>query len=151
MVTQAETLDPRRIVRGHEAELYLEDGTFLLHVSRWQCRPNYVTTRHQPPGTLLRSTVPTGIEFTLSLTETVIRKGDIYILKPMVEAAKAGQLFELNFSGRVGPEDNYERVTLRHCVPQGNQDWLNVNVGDILSRALEFGVNDFPDFSRYME
>lgn len=142
-------LDWRRIRTGKDAELYI-GGAFLLHVARWQLQPNFRNEDYQPPGDFVITAVPTGVSFTLTLTETVVDAGDGYLLRDMAEATRNGKPFVIDFRGRVGDDSHNQHVTIRDCVPDGNNDWQSVEVGRILNRALTFRCNDVPDWGSFM-
>ena len=143
-------LDTRKILPGKQGKLFTGDGTFLAQVNTFQAQINITNTDYQPAGSALVQAIMMSYTVTLTFTETVVKDADVF--KKVMDAIKAGQQPELDFQGVItGHNGSEERQIFRRCVPDGAIDLQNVSIGDIISRAWSFRVNEAPDMQSYLD
>lgn len=144
-----ELIDARKIRTGKDGELYDGDGNFLAQINTWQAQINVSNSDYTPAGTSHQVAVFTGTSATLTFTETVVK--DAYLLKKVIDELKAGKQASLNFQGKLnGSDGTATRVVMRSCVPDGTIDLLNVQPGDVISRAWSWRVNELPDIPEFI-
>lgn len=136
-----QTLDFRKILHGDKGELYSGDGEFLANVNRFQAQINITNTDYQPAGSQLVVAVMANYNVTLVFTETVVRSD---MLKKLLDELKAGRQPVFHFQGVIRGTDGDERQIFRNCVPDGNIDLMNIQVGEIIERAWSWRVNSPP-------
>lgn len=123
-------LDARHVITGKDAELYLEDGRFLLHIATWSARMNVVNADNQPAASALIQGVPTGVSFTLALTETVVRACDPLLFKEVMRSILITT--ELRADHFAIPRDAEDRVN-----GQVNWEWPSLNfIGMVGGREM---------------
>lgn len=141
-------LDVRNLMTGKDGRMYVNvDGVdiFLAEVDTFNVQMNVANTDYQPVGSILSYAVPTGVTFTLSFTEAVIR--DDVIMAPLLKAIKAGKIPTYDFSGATERSDGGEqRLTFNNCTPDGAFDLMNLQPGDIIKRQQSFRINSIPEY-----
>lgn len=141
-------LDVRNLMTGKDGKMFitLDDTTyFLAEVDTFQVQMNTTNTDYQPVGSILVYAVPTGVSFTISMTEAVVR--DDVTMEPIVEAVRNGKVPSFDFQGVLERPDGEEsRQTFRNCIPDGAMDLMNLTPGEIIKRALAFRINSVPEF-----
>ncbi|MFA9457431.1 endoglucanase [Halalkalibacter sp. AB-rgal2] len=89
--------DPRRILRGHDGELFDGDGNRLAEINTWQAQLNFTNTDYQPAGSEMVWAIPTSFTVTLTFTETVI--SDASLLQKLLVGIRNRQRPTFNFQG----------------------------------------------------
>lgn len=148
-------INPNHILRGFDGELYTDDGVFFAEVPRFQVQINFQNTDYPPAGDPLVLAVFTGYTVTLTLEATVIRddpwfEGDT----DMLAQAKEGNSVEYTLVGRLNgrtEEQGIGKYTFRSCVPDGAQDLINIQPGQIVNRALQFRCNQPPELDELLK
>lgn len=134
-------LDTRNVLTGKEGFLYDGDGNLLVEVNTFQSQMKVNNTDFQPAGQSLVVAVMTGYTLTLTFTETVVR--DAILLQKVLDDINSGKQPELTFQGKIqGRDGSFSRKIYRYCVPDGDIDIHNVKVGELITRAWSFRVND---------
>lgn len=137
-------IDPRKILRGFDGELYDGDGNFLAEVNTFQAQVNVTNSDYQPAGSPQTVGIMQSYSVTLTLTETVIK--DARMLKALIDALAKGNQAEFGFQGVLrGRDGSTGRYVFRSCVPDGNIDIVNIQPGETINRAWSFRVNEAPD------
>lgn len=143
------TIDPRLILTGKEGELYDGDGNFLAMVNSFQAQVNITNTDYQPAGSALTVAIFTSYTVTLTFTETVIK--DAVLLKKLIDAIRNGQQLEATFQGKItGHDGTVSRQVFRACVPDGAIDLMNVQPGDVITRAWNWRCNEPPELQELL-
>lgn len=141
-------LDVRKLMTGKDGRLFVEvDGVnvFLAEVDTFTVQMNTTNTDYQPVGSILSFAVPTGVTFTLTLTEAVVR--DDVMLEPLLEKIREGKVPTYNFQGANERYDGEEqRMVFNNATPDGTIDLMNLTPGEILKRNLNFRLNEIPEY-----
>lgn len=142
------TLDPRKVMTGHDGKLYITvEGVSapLLNVDTFQAQMNFTNTDFQPIGDLVQYALTTGVSTTLSFTEAVVT--DEYVIAPLLESLKRGIVPTFDFRGTLTrPYDGQEQqVTYNTCIPEGTFDLQNLTPGEVIKRSTSFRVNSLPE------
>ena len=133
---------------GKDGKIFVEfDGVnmFLAEVDTYTVQMNTTNTDYQPVGSILSFAVPTGVSFTLTMTEAVVR--DDLIMEPLIEAIRSGKVPTYNFQGVTERYDGAEqRIVFNNATPDGTIDLMNLTPGEILKRNLNFRLNEIPKY-----
>lgn len=143
------TLDPRKVMTGHDGKLYITvDGKsqFMANVDTFQAQLNFSNTDFQPVGDLMQYAIPIGVSCNLSFTEAVI--SDNLIMAPILEGLKKGKVITFDFRGRLDRQydSKAQELTYGWCVPDGAFDLQNLTPGEVIKRAMSFRVNKLPQY-----
>lgn len=142
------TLNTLELMNGTDGCLFVEvDGVNIpmLELENYSISANFAGVDRQFVGDPVTKFVPTGISFTLTLSESVVR--DDLIVAPMLAAIKNGKFPHYNFQGKVEKPDGQEqRIALNDVVPNGAFGLQNVTPGEIISREMNFAINTVPEF-----
>ena len=148
MINNAAILDTRKLMTGKDGRVFLElDGVqyFYAEVESFNVVMGVTNTDVQPVGSMLQFAVNTGVNYSVTLSEMVVR--DDLIAKPIQDKIKEGKM--PTFTVQAGAErwDGQEqRVVLRRCTPDGSIDLLNLVPGEVIKRSMSFRVNDIPEW-----
>jgi|SRR5580765_1435062 len=144
MATQRPVLDSRLVIPGFHGTLYdADDGHFLAAVPVFQVQVNVSNNDYQAAGSAWVAAVIQNANGTLTLTETVVQDGRF--LKKLIDAVWNRTIPTFNFMGILeGMNGSNSRMIFRKCVPDGAIDVLNVDPGNIMSRAWSFRLNEPP-------
>ena len=142
------TLDTRELMTGKDGMLFVEfDGTNIPFVEcgGFSVNMDVSAVDKQPLGSILINSVPSGVAFTLTLTEMVVR--DDIVMEPLLEAISRGWLPVYNFQGvTYKPDGQEQRVTYNHAVPKGTFGLQNVTPGEVIEREQNYALNSIPQF-----
>lgn len=148
MINEAAVLDTRKLMTGKDGRLFVEfDGnqTFLAEVDQFSVNMNVTNVDAQPVGSILVFAVNSGVSFSLSMSEMVVR--DDVIMEPLIEAIRAGKMPTYNFQGGAERWDMQEqRMTFRNCTPDGEFNLLNLTPGEIIKRNQSYRINSIPEW-----
>ena len=141
------TLDPRKVMTGHDGKLYITvngKSQFMANVDTFQAQINFTNTDFQPIGDLQVYAIPISFTVTLSYTEAVI--SDDLVIEPILEALAAGYVPTFDFRGTLDrPYDSQsQELTYGNCVPDGAFDLQNITPGEVIKRAMNYRVNSIP-------
>lgn len=142
-----ETLDPRRVMTGHDGRLYaVVDGKSYLmaNVDTFQSQINFSNIDFNPVGDRLTYAIPGNLSVSLTLTEAVIT--DDITIGPLLDALAAGKKPTYNFRGTLDREydSQGQDISYQNCIPDGTWDVQNLTPNDVIKRALSFRVNSIP-------
>lgn len=141
-------LDTRQLMTGKDGQLFVNvDGVdyFFAEVDTYQVQMNIANTDYQPVGSNVSFAVNTGVSFSLTFTEAVIR--DDLMMAPLMQAIKEGKMPTWDFQSATGRWDGQgQRLVLRNCTPDGAIDLMNLSPGDIIKRNWSFRINSVPEF-----
>jgi hypothetical protein len=156
MLNNQAVLDSRKLITGKDGQLWVENPEtgemiFLAEVNTFTVAMNVSNTDYQPVGSVLVFGVPTGVSFTLSFTEAVIRED--LIMKPVLDMIEKGITPNYTFQGAMKRQyDGTEtRQILRNCIPEGTFNLANVTPGDIVQRETSWRINSFPEYQSYFK
>lgn len=145
----AATLDPRKVMTGHDGKLYITVGGksyFMANVDTFQSQLNFSNTDFQPVGDLMTYAIPIGINCTITFTEAVI--SDELIMAPILEALANGYVPTFDFRGTLDRQydEQSQELTYSNCVPDGAFDLQNLTPGEVIKRSSSFRVNKIPQY-----
>lgn len=144
---KAETLDPRKVMTGHDGRLYCTAGNVsvcMCNVDTFQSQMNFSNIDFNPVGDRLTYAIPGNISVSLSITEAVV--SDEYTIGPLLDAIEKGEKPVYTFRGVLDRDydSQQEDITYQNCVPDGSWDIQNLTPNDVLKRALNFRCNAIP-------
>lgn len=148
MINDASVLDTRKLMTGKDGRLFVEiDGeqTFLAEVDSFTVSMNVANVDAQPVGSIVVYAVNTGVSFSITLSEMVVR--DDLIMEPLIAAIRAGKMPTYNFQGGAERWDGQEqRMVFRNCTPDGEFSLLNLTPGEIIKRNQTYRINSIPEW-----
>lgn len=141
-----EQLDVRQLMTGKDGVLFIDIGAgnvALAEIESYKVNMNVTNTDVQPVGSLLVYGVNTGVSFTLSFTEMVVR--DDVTLGPLIAAVQKGRLPHWTFQGMAqAPDEQEQRIVYRNCIPDGSVDLQSLNPGEVYKREQSYRINSVP-------
>ena len=148
------TLDPRKVMTGHDGKLYITVGKksyFMANVDTFQSQLNFQNTDFQPVGDLMSYAIPIGVSCTITFTEAVI--SDELIMAPILEALAKGEVPTFDFRGRLDRQydSQSQELTYQYCVPDGAFDLQNLTPGEVIKRSSSFRVNKIPKYLKKLK
>ena len=156
MLNNQSILDSRKLITGKDGQLFVEhpetgEMIFLAEVNTFAVAMNVNNTDYQPVGSPLVYGVNTGVTFTLSFTEAVIRED--LIMKPILEMIQKGITPNYTFQGAMKRQydETETRQILRNCIPDGTFNLMNLTPGEIVQRETSWRVNSFPEYQSYFK
>lgn len=148
MINDRAVLDTRQLMTGKDGRVFLEvDGeqVFLAEVDSFALNMNITNIDVQPIGSILIFGVNSGVSFSVSLSEMVVR--DDLIMEPILNKISEGKMPTFNFQGGAERWDGQEqRVMVRNCTPDGEFNLLNLVPGEVIKRAQSYRVNSIPQW-----
>lgn len=143
-----QTLDTREIMTGTDGCLFFEkDGVNvpMLELANFAVNMEVAATQRQFVGDPVNKSIPTGVSFTLSITESVVR--DDLIMTDLLDSIKNGKFPVFNFQGKTEKPDGQEqRIAFNNAVPSGNFGIMNVTPGELIDREMNFALNTVPEY-----
>lgn len=143
----AKTLNTQELMKGTDGMLLVEfDGANvpLLEVENFAVNMNFSAVDKQYVGNPVIQSVTTGVSFSLTFTESVVR--DEPIINVILNSLKRGKFPVFHFQGKLEKPDGQEqRYAFNNAVPNGNFGLMNVTPGEIVSREQNYTLNDIPD------
>ena len=141
------TLNTQELMKGTDGLLLVEyNGTNvpLLEVENFAVTMNFTAADKQYVGNPVIQSIPTGVGFQLTFTESVVR--DEPIVNVILASLKNGKFPVFNFQGKLEKPDGQEqRYAFNNAVPNGNFGLMNVTPGEIVSREQNYTLNEIPD------
>lgn len=148
MINDAAILDTRKLMTGKDGRIFAEiDGvqTFLAEVDQFTVNMNVTNVDAQPVGSILVFAVNSGVAFSLTFSEMVVR--DDLIMGPLLDKIREGKMPTYTFQGGAERWDGQEqRLTLRNCTPDGEFNLLNLTPGEIIKRNQSYRINSIPEW-----
>lgn len=137
-------IDHRHVFGGKDGVVLNSAGIILASVETFSSKVNYTNGDFKPLGDMQVHEVPLSYKVSLTLQQVVIE--DDAFIQEVLEAMSDGTLPLWNFQGLVrGRDGSEQRINYRSCVPTGDLDLQNLNVGDTYKRNWNFTVNEPPD------
>ena len=142
-----------QVFTGKDGKLWIYDkdgvAVWLFSVSEFHIAIAWQTVEQQFVANFVPTTITTGAKPTLSFNEAIVE--DNATIKRIMEGIKEGRVPVYDFEGVITiDDDREERVVCRQCVPTGTTNLLDVTPGAIVQRTFEFGLNELPDFVKYI-
>lgn len=143
-----EKLDTRLLSTGKDGRLFVEvNGTqyFLAEVDTFATNMTVNSVDVQPVGDVVSYGVPTGVSFTLTYTEMLVR--DDVNMKPLIDAIHDGKVPSYTFQGVIeAPDGGEQRIVYRRCMPSGEFGLQNLTPGEVVKRTQTYRVNSVPEY-----
>ena len=141
------TLNTLELMNGKDGCLFVEyNGTQipLLDVENYAVNMNFNTVQKQFIGDPTVKSIPTGVSYSLSITECVVRDEPIVLV--ILDNIKKGKIPVFNFQSKLEKPDGQEqRFGLNEAVPSGEFGLVNVTPGEVCSRPMNFALNTIPE------
>lgn len=148
MINQAAVLDTRKLMTGKDGRVFIElDGVqyFYAEVDTFNVVMNVTNVDVQPVGSILQFAVNTGVSYSVTMSEMVVR--DDLVAQPIQQKIAEGKMPTFTFQAGAERWDGQEqRVVLRNCTPDGTVGLLNLTPGEVIKREMSFRVNDIPEW-----
>lgn len=146
-VRNEKTLDPRKVMTGHDGKLYITvngKSQFMAQVDTFQAQVNFSNTDFQPIGDMQVYAIPISFTVTLTFTEAVV--SDDLMMAPLLDALAKDQLLTFDFRGTLDRayDGQGQELLYGNCVPDGAFDIQNITPGEVIKRSLSFRVNSIP-------
>lgn len=143
--------DVRKIMSGKDGALYDEDGTLLVSVESFQSQVAINNATYQPLGDAQEHAAMTSYRVTLTFSEIIVE--DSKFFKQLIKGLQTHKMPVWTFRGMVrSPYNNSEEQTIyRDCVPDGNIDIQNMQVGELYKRAWSFVCNKPPELPKLLK
>lgn len=105
---------------------------------------NYTNGQFNPLGDMQTHEIALSYLVSLTMSQVVIE--DDAFIQEVLEWMSDGYLPLWNFQGLVrGRNGSEQRINYRSCIPTGDLDLQNLNVGEKIMRTWNFTVNEPPD------
>ena len=146
-------LDTRKLMTGKDGLLFVEIGDEnipLFEVDSFTVNATVTNVDVQPVGSILVFAVNSGVAFSISMSEMVVR--DDVLMEPILQSIAEGQMPVYNFQGSASRLDrdensgNVQRVVFRNCVPDGELTLMNLTPGEVIKRSRNFRINSIPEW-----
>ena len=136
--------DVRRLFSGKDCAIFDEDGELLATVDSFQGQITYTNADYNPLGDTQTHSHLLSYKVTLAITSCIIESDKF--LKDMYASMKSGEPVWWTFQHDVaGWDGSHERVIYRDCVPDGQIDLQNMQVGELCKRTINLVVNQPPE------
>lgn len=143
-----QVLDTRELATGKDGRLFVEAGSvnmLMAEINTFSVNMDVKSVEKQPVGDILVHDVPTGVAYTLTFTEMVVR--DDLIMEPLLAEIQQGRIPSFNFQGAVTKPDSQEqRLSFNKATPKGSFGLQNVTPGEVIEREQSFALNEVPRF-----
>lgn len=143
--------DVRKVMSGKDGAMYDENGTLLMSAESFQSQVAINNATYQPLGDAQEHGAMTSYRVTLNFTEIVVE--DSKFFQQLMEGLKNHKMPVWTFRGMMrSPYDNSEEnVIYRDCVPDGNIDIQNMQVGELVKRPWSCIVNRPPELQTLLK
>lgn len=138
-------VDVRKVMSGKDGGVYDEDGVLLASAENFQSQVTVNNATYQPLGDAQEHGAMTSYRVTLNFTEIIIE--DSRFMQLLVEGMKNHRMPALTFRGTMHSpyNESEEQMVYRDCVPDGNIDLQNMQVGELYKRPWSWIVNKPPE------
>lgn len=143
--------DVRKIMSGKDGALYDENGTLLVSIENFQSQVAINNATYQPLGDAQEHAAMTSYRVTLTFSEIIVE--DSKFFQQLMSGLKNHKMPVWTFRGMVrSPYDSSEeQVIYRDCVPDGNIDIQNMQVGELYKRPWSFVCNKPPELQKLLK
>lgn len=137
--------DVRKVMSGKDGALYDEDGVMLVSMETFQAQVAINNATFQPLGDAQEHGAMTSYRVTLNFSEIIVE--DSRFFQEFMEGLRNHRMPVWTFRGmmRSPYDESEEQVVYRDCVPDGNIDIQNMQVGELYKRPWSFIVNKPPE------
>ena len=151
VLNNAPIVDVRKVMYGKDGGLYDENGTLLVSTESFQSSVAVNNQTYQPLGDAQEHGTMSSYKVTLQFSEIIVETSEFF--KQLMEGLRTHRMPVWNFRGMVrSPYDGSEEQTVyRDCVPDGNIDIQNMQVGELYKRTWSFIVNQPPELQSYLQ
>lgn len=138
-------VDVRKVMSGKDGAMYAEDGTMLVSAENFQSAVTINNATYQPLGDAQEHGAMTGYRVTLNFNEIIVEDSRFFV--ELMECLRQHRQPCWTFRGMMRSPYNgsEEQVVYRDCVPDGNIDIQNMQVGELYRRPWNFIVNKPPE------
>lgn len=135
--------DSRNARSGKDGAFYNKDGVMLASVEQFTSNVNFSNYKYNVIGDGQDHETSGTFSVNLTMTQIVVEDDEfiIELMKSLETQIMPVWDFQGSLLGRNGSE---ERVIYRDCIPSGQVDIQNVQVGDTIKRNWNFFVNRAP-------
>ena len=151
VLNNAPIVDVRKVMSGKDGGLYDENGALLVSTESFQSSVAVNNQTYQPLGDAQEHGTMSSYKVTLQFSEIIVETSEFF--KQLMEGLRTHRMPVWNFRGMVrSPYDGSEEQTVyRDCVPDGNIDIQNMQVGELYKRTWSFIVNQPPELQSYLQ
>lgn len=148
-VNNSGSRDVRRLFSGKDAAIFSEDGTPLATITQFQAQINVTNGNYSPLGSAQTYKHLLSYELTLTAQETVIETGQFIqdVLNWLCNGYPTMWSLRTSIFGWNGTEQS---IVFRDCVPDGQLDIINANVGELWVRSWNLHVNAPPELQKLL-
>ncbi|MBQ9347991.1 MAG: hypothetical protein IJT94_11760 [Oscillibacter sp.] len=137
-------IDHRHVFGGKDGVLLNSSGIILASVETFSSKVNFTNGEFKPLGSMQAYDIALSFKVSLTLQQAVIE--DDAFIQEVLEWMSDGYLPLWNFQGMVrGRNGSEQRINYRSCIPTGDLDLQNLNVGEKIMRNWSLTVNEPPD------
>ena len=141
--------DIRRVFSGKDGAVFDEDGELLATVDSFQAQVTWTNADYNPLGDAQTHSHLLSYKVTLAITECIVESDKF--LSDMFSTMKSGVPCWWTFQHDVkGWDGKAERVVYRDCVPDGQIDLANMQVGELCKRTINLVVNQPPELQKIL-
>lgn len=135
--------DARNARSGKDGAFYNKDGVLLATVEQFTSSASFNNYKYNVLGDAQEHETTGTYGISLTMTQIVVEDDEfiIELMKALETQVMPVWDFQGSLLGRNGSE---ERVIYRDCIPSGQIDIQNVQVGDTIKRNWNFFVNRSP-------
>ena len=144
MINSRAPIDNRYVLSGRCAAIFNEIGDMLTSIESFQATVNFATQSYQPLGSAIEGAHITGYTVTIAVTEFVVVSNTFF--NDIIDFFGHGRhmpSWTLQ-SALYGFNDSSERIIYRDCVPDGEFNLHNINVGEVVKRTFNLRCNQPP-------
>ena len=141
--------DIRRVFSGKDGAVFDEDGELLATVDSFQAQVTFTNASYTPLGDAQEHSHLLSYKVTLAITECIVESDKF--LSDMFSTMKSGVPCWWSFQHEIkGWGGDSERVIYRDCVPDGQIDLANMQVGELCKRTINLVVNQPPELQKIL-
>lgn len=143
IINQQAAEDARNVRSGKDGAVYNGNGKLLASVRTFHPKENVSTQEYTPVGAMQALDVPVSYKITIDFEEWIVE--DDELIDDVFEMNETGVAPDWNFQGViVGYNGSEQRLSYPHCVPSGDIDLQNIEVGTLLTRSMSVTCNGKP-------
>lgn len=137
-------IDHRHVFGGKDGVLLNSSGIILASVETFSSKVSFTNGEFKPLGSMQTYDIALSFKVSLTLQQAVVE--DDAFIQEVLEWMSDGYLPLWNFQGMIrGRNGSEQRINYRSCIPTGDLDLQNLNVGEKIMRNWNLTVNEPPD------